>query len=129
MRTQNLSPLWATEYVSEIVDGETVGAYTNLQEFSGNIQTDYSELDLQEYGETVNELIKIRAEHEPPLKKGDYIYLSCPPKQGVVAVNGVDIPDYGQGDYRVESIKPAFIGVDVFRNPTVIVARLVTKND
>lgn len=34
--------------------------------------------------------------------------------------------DYGEGEYQVESIRPAFMGVQTVRNPTLIEARRIT---
>ena len=129
MRTATLATVYATTYLSEIKHGETVGGYTNLRELRLNVQTDYSELDLQTYGQTVNEIIKLRSNSLPDLAKGDYLYLTVPTVKGTFELDGQTYDDYGPGEYQVESIRPAFVGIHTVRNPTLIEARRMTEGE
>ncbi|HCA28903.1 MAG TPA: hypothetical protein DEP23_04695 [Ruminococcaceae bacterium] len=126
MRRQTITIVYVTTYVSKKEHGVTVGGYTNLRTAKLNAQTDYSTLDMQEYGQTVNEIIKLRSNQLPNINKGDYLYFTKPEKQGTFDVGSVTYDDYGTGEYQVESIRPSFKGIKTVRNPTLILARKQT---
>lgn len=128
MRTATLAKVYACTKLSKIQHGVSVGGYTNLRELFLNVQTDYSELDLQTYGQTINEIIKLRSDTLPNLIKGDYLYMTQPKKQGTFEIDGITYDDYGEGEYQVESIKPAYMGTATIKNPTLIEAKIVTKS-
>lgn len=96
MRTATLAKVYATTYLPEIQHGVPVGGYTNLRTLKLNVQTDYSELDLQTYGQTVNEIIKLRSNTLPDLVKGDYLYLTEPTVQGTFQI-GEDLQRLWRG--------------------------------
>lgn len=127
MRQENMTTVWAATPKDKIEAGVPVKCYTGLRSISVNIQTDISELDLQQYGETVNEIVKLRTVRVPDIRKGDMLYLSKPDMVGSVEIDGVTYDDYGVGDYRVESVKPARQNQNLIRNPTTISARIMTK--
>lgn len=129
MRTATLAKVYAATYLSEIWHGVPVGGYTNLRELRMNIQTDYSELDLQTYGQTVNEIIKLRADTLPDIAKGDFLYLTKPSVQGTFEIDGQTYEDYGMGDYQIKSIRPTYVGVRTVRNPTLVEARKTTEGE
>lgn len=127
MRQENMTTVWAATPKNKIEAGVPVKCYTGLRSVSVNIQTDISQLDLQEYGETVNEIVKLRTVHVPDIRKGDMLYLVKPNVVGSVEIDGVTYDDYGVGDYRVESVKPSRQNRNLIRNPTTISARIMTK--
>ncbi|MCY1715221.1 hypothetical protein [Caproiciproducens galactitolivorans] len=129
MRTAILTNVYVCTYKSEIRHGVSIGGYTNLRKSNLNVQTDYSELDLQTYGQTVNEIIKLRSNTLPDISEGDYLYMTKPTVQRTFTIGGVAYDDYGQGEYQVESIRPAFVGVKTIRNPTLIEARKTTGGE
>lgn len=127
MRLDNMTAVWVATPKTKVEHGVPVMCYTDLREAFCNIQTDYSELDLKEYGETIHEIVKLRTTRVPDIRKGDMIYLSKPPAVGEVEIDGKTYSDYGKGDYRVESVKPSRHNQSLLRNPTTISARIVTK--
>lgn len=127
MRTATLAKVYVATYLSEIRHGVPVGGYTNLRELRLNVQTDYSELDLQTYGQTVSEIIKLRSNTLPNVAKGDYLYLTEPSVLGTFEIDGQIYEDYGVGDYQIKSIRSAYVEVRTVRNPTLIEARKTTK--
>ncbi|HCA28325.1 MAG TPA: hypothetical protein DEP23_01445, partial [Ruminococcaceae bacterium] len=78
MRRQTITTIYVATYISKKEHGVTVGGYSNLRAVKLNAQTDYSDLDMQEYGQTVNEMIKLRSNQLPDIAKGDYIYFTKP---------------------------------------------------
>lgn len=117
--------VWVTTRKTQTEYGVEVGGYTDLRAIRVNLQTDYSELDLQEYGETVNELIKLRCMTPPPVGKGDMLYLARPQPVGTFTVDGALYDDYGEGAYRVDSVRGGAF-TNALRNPTTIAAKKVT---
>ncbi len=126
MRRQTITTIYVATYISKKEHGVTVGGYSNLRAVKLNAQTDYSDLDMQEYGQTVNEMIKLRSNQLPDIAKGDYIYFTKPEKKGTFEVGGITYDDYGAGEYQVKSVSPSFMGVKTVRNPTLIEAQKVT---
>lgn len=49
-------------------------------------------------------------------------YLTRPAVQRTVEIHGEALEDYGQGEYRVEAVRSAFIGGIHPKNPTLIEA-------
>ena len=119
-----MAAVYACTYLSEIQHGETVGGYTNLRKIDLNTQTDYSQLDIEEFGQAVNEIIKLRSDTLPDIANGDYLYFTAPTKQGTFEVKGVTYDDYGKGEYQITGVNPAMKNVQVIRNPTLIQAKL-----
>ncbi|HEX3018611.1 MAG TPA: hypothetical protein VHP31_12275 [Caproicibacter sp.] len=124
---RNLSTVYVCTYRSEVQHGETVGGYTNLRQIDLNVQTDYSQLDIEEFGQTVNEIIKLRSDNIPDIAKGDYLYFKEPAIKGTFTVGDTTYNDYGQGEYQVIGVNPALKNVQAVRNPTLIEARLVSQ--
>lgn len=116
--------VWAASPVRGRADFEPVTAYINLRELRANIQTDYSELDLKQYGNTVNEMVKLRFDADPGLSADDMIYLSKPTGQDVT-LDGTQYTDYGKGDYEVVDAKGGFWQRG--RNPFTVRAKAVVK--
>ena len=122
MRLENELSVWVTTPLSAVVRAETITAYTRLRSAALNIQTDYSQIDVQTYGQTVRELIKLRSDTPPDIGKGDRLYLHEPEPRGTVEIKGVAYEDYGPGDYRVEAVRTAFLDGIHPKNPTTIEA-------
>lgn len=129
MRIVNLAPVWAATPVKRVTDGVAQGGYTNLRRFTANLQSDHDEADLAVYGETVQEIIKLRTATPPEVAKFDHLYLSEPAQRGTIERDGGQLPDYGEGDYEVRSVSPAAVGVALARNPTVITAKRIHKSE
>lgn len=127
MKTSVLTPIWYCSPVPVNDGGAIENGYTNLRETSANIQTDRSELDVQSFGEYVNEITKFRFKNLPNIKKGDAIYLCRPSVIGTFEKDGTKYNDYGRGDFRVLQVLPSFVGVKRFKNPTTIIARAETR--
>lgn len=127
MRLENLLTVWATSPVTTMGRAENVTAYTRLRRAVLNVQTDYSHVDVQTYGQTISELIKLRSDAPPDIAKGDRLYLHEPELRGAVEIKGVAYEDYGPGDYRVEAVRTAFLSGAHPQNPTTIEAVKVTK--
>lgn len=121
-----MSGVWVASHKAETEYGVQIGGYTGLRKIEVNIQTDHSELDLQEYGEAVNEIVHLRSRTRPDVKLGDMVYLSQPEATGTFEIGGVTYDDYGDGDYMVKAIRSAYQS-NTTRNPTIINARIVTK--
>ena len=127
MILQDLITLWACSRVTKNVDGEPQKTYRDLRSFYANVQTDYTEIDVAEFGEAINEVIKIRTDTPPPVSKNDTLYFLKPSVVGAVPSAGENKPAYPQGEYTVLSVKSAYIGGNHIKNPTLITARVVTK--
>lgn len=127
MKTQNLTQIWICTPKGINEYGEITNIYTNLRSVWGNVQRDYSEIDAAEYGQTINEVIKIRLQKVPPIAEMDHLYFTKPKTKGKIEIEGEAFEDYGQGDYTVESVIPSKIGVQAVRNPTTVTARIIAK--
>lgn len=130
MRRSNLTTVYVCTYLAKIQHGEPVDGgcgYTDLRSFDLNGQTDYSQLDIEEFGQAVNEIIKLRSDTVPDIKNGDYLYFTAPTKKGTFEIDGKTYDDYGQGEYQVVGVNPAMKNMQSIRNPTLIQARLVSK--
>lgn len=110
MRLENNSIVWVTTPHTARIRAQEETVYTRLRAVEINVQTDRSEVDVQAYGKTVNELIKLRSETPPDIGKDDRLYLTQPAVQRTVEIHGEALEDYGQGEYRVEAVRSAFIG-------------------
>lgn len=124
---RNLTTVYACTYLSKVEHGETTGGYTNLRSFQMNVQTDYSQLDIEEYGQAVNEIIKLRSGTLPDIANGDYLYFTKPTVKGTFTIEDKTYNDYGQGEYQVTGVNPAMKNMQAVKNPTLIQARLVSK--
>lgn len=127
MRRSNLTTVYACTYLSKVEHGETAGGFTNLRSFQLNGQTDYSQLDIEEFGQAVNEIIKLRSDTLPDIANGDYLYFTKPAVKGTFTIGDKTYDDYGQGEYQVTAVNPAMKNVQTVRNPTLIQARLISK--
>lgn len=123
MRIQSQTKVFSTQYLSENVYGVQVGGYANKKSFSANVQYMSNEIEFKTYGEITNSIITIRTDNPPDLSKGDYLYLTEPTKKGIFTVGTTIYDDFGQGEYKVESIKTAQIGTNAIKNHTIITAR------
>ena len=119
MKQENLTPVWVTTPRSEILRARTETAYARLRRVAINLQMDHSELDIQTYGKTVSELIKLRSDTPPDISKGDRLYLSEPPVRRRVELAGEAVDDYGPGEYRVEAVRPAHMTGKHVKKPTL----------
>lgn len=119
--------VWAATPHSEIVHARTETAYTRLRRLAFNIQADYSQMDVETYGKTIHELLKLRSDTTPEISKGDRLYLSEPCPLRTVEINGEQMVDYGPGQYRVEAVRPAFFSGGRLKNPTTIEAVRISK--
>lgn len=127
MKIQNLTQIWVCS-PKEINDyGQITNIYTNLRSLWANVQRDYNETDIAEYGQTINEVVKVRTQTLPAICEFDHLYLTKPEIKETIEIDGGSHGNYGQGDYSVESVIPSKIGVVAVKNPTTITARIVTK--
>ena len=65
MRLATLRPVWAATPLKRVKRGVPQGGYTNLRSFLANIQSDRDEADIAAYGETADELVKLRTMTPP----------------------------------------------------------------
>ena len=114
--------MWVTTPHTARIRAQEETVYTRLRAVEINVQTDRSEVDVQAYGKTVNELIKLRSETLPDIGKDDRLYMTQPAVQRTVEMHGEAMEDYGQGEYRVEAVRSVFIGGIHPKNPTLIEA-------
>lgn len=124
MRLCDATQLWAATPLRGRDDFEPVTIYINLRPISANIQTDHSELDLQQYGNTVNELIKLRFITNPDLANDDMIYLTKPTGTAVT-IDNQNYTDFGKGDYQVIALTAGYWQRS--RNPVTVRAKAVVK--
>ena len=75
MKNSTLVTIWYCSPVSVNDGGEVLQHFVNLRSTKTNIQTDRSELDIQSFGEYVDEIAKLRFTKLPEIQKGDAIYL------------------------------------------------------
>ncbi|RJW80740.1 hypothetical protein DXA32_13705 [Subdoligranulum sp. OF01-18] len=122
MKLENNSTVWVTTPHTARIRAQEETVYTRLRAVEINVQTDRSEVDVQAYGKTVNELIKLRSETLPDIGKDDRLYMTQPAVQRTVEMHGEAMEDYGQGEYRVEAVRSVFIGGIHPKNPTLIEA-------
>lgn len=127
MKRLTMVKVWACAPVTQNWDGEIHTANRNPQAFYANIQSDRNAVDAAAYGETLDQIIKLRTDTLPPVEVSHAIYLTKPEPIGTAELDGVSYDDYGPGEYLVQSVSPAVIGVSAVRNPTVITARIVTQ--
>ena len=78
MKNSTLVTIWYCSPVSVNDGGEVLQHFVNLRSTKTNIQTDRSELDIQSFGEYVDEIAKLRFTKLPEIQKGDAIYLRRP---------------------------------------------------
>ena len=78
MKNSTLVTIWYCSPVSVNDGGEVLQHFVNLRSTKTNIQTDRSELDIQSFGEYVDEIAKLRFTKLPEIQKGDAIYLRPP---------------------------------------------------
>lgn len=127
MKIQNLAQIWVCS-PKEVNDyGQITNIYINLRSMWANVQRDYNETDIAEYGQTINEVVKVRTQTFPEIREFDHLYLTEPEIKETMEIDGESYGNYGQGDYSVESVIPSKIGVVAVKNPTTITARIVTK--
>lgn len=124
MRLCDKATVWAATPIRGREDFEPVVVYGDLREMKANLQTDYSELDLKQYGQTIDELVKLRFDEMPRLANGDMIYLSKP-DGSAATVGGAEFIDYGRGDFEVVGVSCGYWGRA--RNPVTIRAKAVVK--
>ena len=86
-------------------------------------------METKAYGQITSSAVEIRTDDTIDLCKGDCIYMTKPEIEGMTEMDEVSVTHYPIGDYEVKSIKPSYIGGNHIRNPTLITADLVTKND
>lgn len=129
MRTVMLTDIWVCSPLAANDHGEVLNHYINLRREQANIQADYSEIDIQTFGQYINEVIKLRFISRPDISVGDMIYLHEPSIKVTFEHGGETYDDFGDGDYKVQQVNPAFIGPHTFRNPTTVVARMVTGDN
>lgn len=127
MKNSTLVTIWYCSPVTVNDGGAIDQHFIYPRSTQANIQTDRSELDIQTFGEYVNEIAKLRFTKHPEIKKGDAIYLRRPSSVGTFEKDGKIYTDYGKGDFRVLQVLPAYIGVKTFRNPTTVVVRAETR--
>lgn len=114
MRRNTLKSIWVITPQKHTKHGEITFIYANPRMLRNvNIQTDYNERDVAEYGARTNEMLRLRTLYLPDIHKGDHIYLTKPDSN--IA-----------GDYEVIAIKPGY-GTKLKRNPTIVDIRKVTK--
>ncbi len=115
MRRISTSTLWAATPKTEVYHGEIKTTYIKAREIKNvNLQTDYSEIDAAEYGDRINEMVRIRSISAPNIQKGDHIYFSEPKDE------------CDPGEYEVISVKHGFSNLNLRRNPTIIDIRKIT---
>ena len=73
MKNSTLVTIWYCSPVSVNDGGEVLQHFVNLRSTKTNIQTDRSELDIQSFGEYVDEIAKLRFTKLPEIQKGDAI--------------------------------------------------------
>ena len=127
MKNNTLVTIWYCSPVTVNDGGATDQYFTHPRSAQANIQTDRSELDIQTFGEYVNEIAKLRFMKLPEIKKGDAVYLRRPSVVGTFEKDGKILTDYGKGDFRVLQVLPAYIGVKTFKNPTTVIVRAETR--
>lgn len=127
MKLQNLTQIWVCTPKPINNFGEVTNLFIRLRSLYANIQRDYNETDIAEYGQTINEVIKIRTLTVPDIKEFDHIYLSEPAIAETITIGEESLNNYGKGDYVVESIIPSIIGACAICNPTTITARIAMK--
>ena len=119
-----MTTLWVATPLRVRKDFEPITIYTNIRALQANIQTDYNELDLKQYGNTVNELIKLRFPSPPELSIDDMLYLKKPEGTNMT-VGEQALVDYGKGDYQVLAMVSGYW--QRARNPVTIRAKAVVK--
>ena len=119
-----MTTLWAATPLRVRKEFEPITIYTNLRALQANIQADYNELDLKQYGNTVNALIKLRFASPPNLSIDDMLYIKKPDGANV-RVGDQEHTDYGKGDYQVLAMVSGYW--QRARNPVTIRAKAVVK--
>lgn len=115
MRRSATADIWVTTPVNTVVSGEISAEYKNLRKITGaNIQTDYSELEIAEFGGRIREMLRIRFVKAPDINVGDHIYFTQPKDSSK------------PGEYEVISVKTGYFSKKLVRNPTIIDIRKVT---
>ena len=69
MKNSTLVTIWYCSPVSVNDGGEVLQHFVNLRSTKTNIQTDRSELDIQSFGEYVDEIAKLRFTKLPEIQK------------------------------------------------------------
>lgn len=118
MEINSLVGFWVTTPVILIEDYEEMIYYTNKRYFRGNIQENFSELELKIYGEILNQMQKIYTETSIDIKAGDNIYFSEPITNGQHMINDELVDTYNKGEAVAEKPKSSYIGVNRLINPT-----------
>lgn len=115
MRKSTVTDVWIATPNDTVVSGEISSIYNNLRKISGaNIQTDYSELEIAEFGGRIREMLRMRFTCVPDINVGDHVYFTKPQDQTI------------PGEYEVISVKTGYFNKKLFRNPTTIDIRKVT---
>lgn len=116
MRKSTVTDIWVSTPENTVISGEISAKYTTLRKISGaNIQMDYSELEVAEFGGRINEMLRIRFIRVPDISVGDHVYFVKPSS------------DDKAGEYEVISIKTGYRTPNLVRNPTIVDIRKVTE--
>lgn len=116
MRKSTVTDIWVSTPENTVISGEICAKYTAPRKISGaNIQTDYSELEVAEFGGRINEMLRIRFVRVPNISVGDHVYFAKPSS------------DDKAGEYEVISIKTGYRNPKLVRNPTIVDIRKVTE--
>lgn len=115
MRKKTVSTVWAITPAYSVDHGETILTFTETAREikNANVQTDYNEVDVAEYGERLKEMLRLRFVKVPDLQIGDHVYFEKPIE---------DKP----GDYEVIAIKTGYNNNKLSKNPTTIDLKRVT---
>lgn len=126
MRQADLTTVWVCTKQKSKQDGEMQEVFVNLRELCLNIQYLSDDLERETYGEVKNTEIILRSDQIPDVQKGDHLYFEKPAPKGTVEIDGEVVEHYSSGNYRITSIKPAYVGVARYKNPTITTAKAVT---
>lgn len=120
MEIAGLIPIWVTTpYVDEQTDVyQSHTVYINKRKFVGNIQENFSELDVKIYGEILNQMQKIYTNTPPPIAAKDSIYFAEPIAVGTIEIGGVSFDIYPKGVAVAFKPKSQYINVSKPINPT-----------
>ncbi len=127
MKNSTLVTIWYCSPVSVNDGGEVLQHFVNLRSTKTNIQTDRSELDIQSFGEYVDEIAKLRFTKLPEIRRATQSICAALLLLGHLKKEGKPFTDYGAGEYRVLQVLPSFVGANPFRNPTTVIIRAETR--
>jgi hypothetical protein len=114
MRQSTLRSIWVATPETVLKDGEPYETNVRIRKIDNvNIQKAESEIDYAQYGQRINEILKLRTKKVPDIKKGDYVFMSCPNAEA-------------RPEFEVIKIAEAYENTKLPRNPVVIDVRLLT---